>query len=71
MIIILSIGSKAKVFASEANVKAPNNKTPQTKRVLTILIIELVVSIIDLSETNRSIGSPVYSNPTETGSNTK
>ena len=59
------------MFASEANVKAPNNRTAQTNNVLTILNIELLVSIIDLSETNKSIGSPVYGNPTKSGSNTK
>lgn len=40
--IILSIGLKAKSFASLLKLKAPKVKTKQTKRVLTIFKIESV-----------------------------
>lgn len=66
--IILSIGAKATLVASLEKANAPYSNTALTNRVLIIFIIELSYSTVELSDTKRITGAPIYYNPTNTGS---
>ena len=57
-VIILSMGANATLLASFEKAKAPKSKTALTKSVLTIPMIEFLVSTSVLSDTNNIIGSP-------------